>query len=119
MNEAAIKFSRKFQRFTHPDETEPAIEVIAFSNSFHERTMGALALTITIVEYGNIEAVKKIIKKDKIAVVFVELVQGERGIYTTTKEFLQQLRDACDAARALLVYDEVVFLLLVFIDVCC
>ncbi|GAB4842134.1 MAP kinase kinase kinase Win1 [Ancistrocladus abbreviatus] len=44
-NEAAIKFARKFQRFSHPNSENLPTEFIAFSNCFHGRTMGALALT--------------------------------------------------------------------------
>ncbi|CAL9754278.1 unnamed protein product, partial [Musa acuminata subsp. burmannicoides] len=44
-NEAAIKFARKFQRFSHPDKKFPATEFIAFTHSFHGRTMGSVALT--------------------------------------------------------------------------
>ncbi|KAJ4716528.1 putative Acetylornithine aminotransferase [Melia azedarach] len=95
-NEAAIKFARK--------------------------TMGAVALTskeqyrspfepvmpgVTFVEYGNIEATKKVIQHGKTAAVFVEPIQGEGGILSSTKEFLQFLRSACDEAGALLVFDEV------------
>ncbi|KAK1578053.1 hypothetical protein Q3G72_027149 [Acer saccharum] len=120
-NEAAIKFSRKFQRHSNPDAKEPATEFISFTNSFHGRTMGALALTskehyrspfepvmpgVTFVEYGNIEATKKLIQRGKTAAVFVEPIQGEGGIYSATKEFLQFLRSACDDAGALLVFDE-------------
>ncbi|KAI3983913.1 hypothetical protein MKX01_011621 [Papaver californicum] len=109
-NEAAIKFARKYQRFSHPDEKQPATEFISFTNSFHGRTMGALALTIkniSFLEYGNIKAVKEAILRGKTAAVFVEPIHGEGGIYSATKEFLQSLRDACDAAGALLVFDEV------------
>ncbi|EXB53372.1 Acetylornithine aminotransferase [Morus notabilis] len=121
-NEAAIKFARKFQRHSHPDTKEPATEFVSFTNSFHGRTMGALALTskenyrtpfqpvmpgVTFVEYGNIEATKELIRPGKTAAVFVEPIQGEGGIYSATKEFLQFLRRACDDAGALLVFDEV------------
>lgn len=121
-NEAAIKFARKFQKFSNPDVKQPPAEFISFSNSFHGRTMGALALTskeqyrtpfepvmpgVTFLEYGNIQAAVELIRTGKIAAVFVEPIQGEGGIYTATKEFLQALRSACDDAGTLLVYDEV------------
>ncbi|KAK9155246.1 hypothetical protein Sjap_002726 [Stephania japonica] len=121
-NEAAIKFARKFQRFSNPDDQQPATEFISFTNSFHGRTMGALALTskvqyrspfepvmpgVTFLEYGNIEAAKKAIQRGKTAAVFVEPIQGEGGIHSATKEFLQSLRVACDDAGALLIFDEV------------
>lgn len=121
-NEAAIKFARKFQKFSHPDEKQPPVEFIAFSNCFHGRTMGAVALTskeqyrspfepvmpgVTFLEYGNVQAAKELIQSGKIAAVFVEPIQGEGGIYSATKDFLQSLRTACDSAGSLLVFDEV------------
>ncbi|RRT82492.1 hypothetical protein B296_00007153 [Ensete ventricosum] len=126
-NEAAIKFARKFQRFSHADKKLPATEFIAFTNSFHGRTMGALALTskehyrspfepvmpgVMFLEYGNSEEAIKAIQPGKTAAVFVEPIQGEGGIYSATKDFLQVLRTACDNAGALLVYDEVGFTLI-------
>lgn len=120
-NEAAIKFARKFQRVARPDGDAPT-EFMSFTNCFHGRTMGSLALTskvqyrepfapvmpgATFAEYGNLEEAKKVIQSGKIAAVFVEPMQGEGGIHSATKEFLQGLRDACDEAGALLVFDEV------------
>ncbi|KAL0354848.1 UNVERIFIED_CONTAM: Acetylornithine aminotransferase, chloroplastic/mitochondrial [Sesamum radiatum] len=121
-NEAAIKFSRKYQRFLRPDDTNVPVEFIAFKNCFHGRTMGALALTskehyrspfepvmpgVTFLEYGNVQAAVEMIRSGKIAAVFVEPIQGEGGVYSATKEFLQSLRTACDDAGCLLVFDEV------------
>lgn len=121
-NEAAIKFARKYQRHTTSNGKVPATEFIAFSNCFHGRTLGALALTskvqyrtpfepvmpgVTFLEYGNAQAAVELIKQGKIAAVFVEPIQGEGGIYSATKEFLQSLHSACDEAGALLVFDEV------------
>ncbi|KAF3950265.1 hypothetical protein CMV_023952 [Castanea mollissima] len=121
-NEAAIKFARKFQRFSHPDEKQPATQFISFTNSFHGRTMGAVALTskehyrspfepvmpgVTFLEYGNIQAATELIQCGNTAAVFVEPIQGEGGIYSATKEFLYSLRRACDDFGSLLVFDEV------------
>ena len=121
-NEAAIKFARKFQRYSLTDKKEPATEFISFTNSFHGRTMGAVALTskehyrspfepvmpgVTFLEYGNIDAARKLIQSGKIAAVFVEPIQGEGGVHSATKEFLQPLRGACDDSGSLLVFDEV------------
>ncbi|KAK7256229.1 hypothetical protein RIF29_29668 [Crotalaria pallida] len=122
-NEAAIKFSRKYQKHTCTNNGKvPATEFIAFSNCFHGRTLGALALTskvqyrapfepvmpgVTFLEYGNAQAAVELIQQGKIAAVFVEPIQGEGGIYSATKEFLQSLRSACNDAGALLVFDEI------------
>jgi acetylornithine aminotransferase len=84
--------------------------------------MGALALTskeqyrfpfepvmpgVNFLEYGDVQAATELIKSGRIAAVFVEPIQGEGGIYSATKEFLQSLRSACDDAGSLLVFDEV------------
>ncbi|GAB2213066.1 hypothetical protein Droror1_Dr00021083 [Drosera rotundifolia] len=121
-NEAAIKFARKFQRCTHSGHESPPTGFIAFTNCFHGRTMGAVALTskehyrspfepvmpgVTFLEYGNAQAARELILSGSIAAVFIEPIQGEGGIYSATKEFLQSLRSACDEAGALLIYDEV------------
>lgn len=120
-NEAAIKFARKFQKVSC-DSDAHATEFVSFSNSFHGRTMGALALTskenyrlpfepvmpgVKFVKYGDIDGAKKAIVSGKTAAVFVEPIQGEGGIHSATKEFLQALRTACDDAGALLIFDEV------------
>eukprot|EP00250_Pteridium_aquilinum_P017316 c23568_g1_i3 orf=196-1716(-) len=131
-NEAAVKFSRKYQRSKSKDKDEsqwfkfgqehPATEFVAFTNSFHGRTIGALALTskekyrapfepimpgVQFVEFGNLEAAQKAIQRGKTAAVFVEPVQGEGGIYPAMVSFLRGLRKCCDESGALLVFDEV------------
>ncbi|RWR81901.1 acetylornithine aminotransferase, mitochondrial-like protein [Cinnamomum micranthum f. kanehirae] len=121
-NQAAIKFARKFQRFSCPDVKCPATEIIAFTSSFHGRTMGSLALTakehyrsplerdmpgVIFSEYGNIGMAKNAIQPGKTAAVFVEPVRGEGGMYSARKEFLQALRSACDDTGALLFFNEV------------
>lgn len=121
-NEAAIKFARKFQRFSCPEGKQTPTSFISFTNSFHGRTIGALALTskeyyrspfepvmpgVTFLEYGDIQAARELILQGSVAAVFVEPIQGEGGIYSATKEFLLALRTACDDAGSLLVFDEV------------
>ncbi|KAH6755215.1 HOPW1-1-interacting 1 [Perilla frutescens var. hirtella] len=103
-NEAAMEFSRKFQGYSHPDKREAPVEFIAFSKSFHGRTPFE---PVTLVEYGNARAAVELIQIRKIAAVFVEPVQGEGGVHSSTKEFLQSLRTACDKSGCLLVFDEV------------
>ena len=123
-NEGAIKFARKLQmqRARDAGETEWATETVSFSNSFHGRTLGALNLTWkeayrtpfeplspghTFATYGDLESAKKAIAKGKTAAVFVEPVQGEGGIFPADEAFLRGLREICDEAGAVLVFDEV------------
>lgn len=122
-NEAAIKFARKYQRVKHGDAPSHPTEFVSFSNCFHGRTMGALALTYKqqyrtpfepimpgaaqFAEYGSLESAAAAIQAGKTAAVFVEPVQGEGGVFPATKQFLEGLRKLCDDAGALLVFDEV------------
>merc|ERR1712166_824169 len=60
-------------------------------------------------EYNNLESVKAIFEsnKDSIAAVILEPVVGNSGFIKPDKEFLQGIRELCDANGALLVFDEV------------
>merc|ERR1712134_9621 len=60
-------------------------------------------------EYNNIDSVKAIFddNKDEIAAVILEPVVGNSGFIKPSKEFLQGIRDLCDANGSLLVFDEV------------
>jgi acetylornithine aminotransferase len=58
-------------------------------------------------EFLNLKSAAEHIKKGETCAVFVEPVQGEGGINAATAEFLLGLRTLCDAAGALLIFDEV------------
>jgi len=126
-NEGALKFARKWARVQagidpyDATATAPS-EIVSFTNSFHGRTMGALALTYKeqykspflpmmpgaqLAEYNNLESAAKVIKKGKTCAVFVEPLQGEGGITLGTPEFLAGLKKLCEEAGALLIFDEV------------
>ncbi|MDX2022883.1 MAG: aspartate aminotransferase family protein [Deltaproteobacteria bacterium] len=118
-NEAALKIARRYQVTCkqQPNRTE----IIAFEGSFHGRTMGALSVTgqtkyregfgplvpgVTFVPYGNLDAVKVHLGPNTCAVI-VEPIAAEGGILVPPPGYLLQLRQACDAAGALLIFDEV------------
>ena len=50
-----------------------------------------------------------LILQGKTAAVIVEPLQGEGGIFAASKEYLQHLRNLCDEAGALLIFDEVMY----------
>jgi acetylornithine aminotransferase len=125
-NEGAIKFARKLQmtraRENDANATTWATETVSFSNSFHGRTLGALNLTWkeayrvpfeplspghTFATYGDLESARAAIVPGKTAAVFVEPVQGEGGVFPADEAFLRGLREICDDAGAVLVFDEV------------
>lgn len=123
-NEAALKFARKLARVKAEaaGAETPATGMVSFTSSFHGRTMGALSLTsvtgyrapfeplvpgVKFATYGDLDSARKAIVKGETCAVFVEPVQGEGGCYPATKAFLQGLRQICDEAGAVLVFDEV------------
>jgi acetylornithine aminotransferase len=125
-NEAAIKFARRVAKAkavaAGMAEEESATQMVAFTRSFHGRTMGALALTanpkykspflpmldgVHQATYGDLESAAALIKKGETCMVIIEPVQGEGGVWPAQAAFLQGLRKLCDDAGALLVFDEV------------
>jgi acetylornithine/N-succinyldiaminopimelate aminotransferase len=117
-NEGAIKFARKWARANgHSNKSG----LVAFTGSFHGRSMGSLALTATkkyrepfepligdvsFAEFNNLASARQAIGRQTCGVI-VEPVQGEGGVTPATPEFLQGLRAICDGAGALLIVDEV------------
>lgn len=110
-NDAAMKLATKHtgrRRF------------IAFRKAYHGDTVGALSCfgskhfreqfpglnaDVTFLPFGEIDPLSDI--DETIAAVLIEPVQGEAGIYPPPEGFLQALRERCDSAGALLVFDEV------------
>ena len=110
-NEAALKISRLTGKK----------KIVAFVNSFHGRTMGALSMTgqsgkrdpfkplipnISFLPYGDERALKRGISK-RTAMVIVEPIQGEAGVIVPAKGFLKKVRERTSEVGALLAVDEV------------
>lgn len=117
-NEGALKFARKL---AYVNEKANKTNFVSFTQAFHGRTMGALAMTPTdkyqkpfkpmvpgavVGEFNNIASAREVIDQDTVAVI-VEPIQGEGGINVATAEFLQALRQLCDEHGALLIFDEI------------
>lgn len=117
-NEAMLKLAR---RHFYAKGQKEKVRFIAFHNSFHGRTMGAVALTgtpkyhegfgpmvsgITHVAYGDVAAVEAVMGPD-VAGIFVEPVQGEGGVLPAPPGYLNELRRLADTHGALLLVDEV------------
>jgi acetylornithine/succinyldiaminopimelate/putrescine aminotransferase len=95
--------------------------VIALDNSFHGRTMGALALTgqpkyrkdfepmlagVRFVPKDNIEALRAAMD-EKVCGIMLEPIQGEGGIQVSSREFLHACREVADQNNAALIFDEI------------
>jgi len=118
-NEAALKLARRYQIVTRgqPERTE----IVAFDNSFHGRTLGALSVTgqpkyregfgplvtpVRFVPFGDVAAARAAIT-ERTAAVIVEPIQAEGGINLPPAGYLQELRRACTDAGAVLIFDEI------------
>jgi predicted acetylornithine/succinylornithine family transaminase len=115
--EAAIKILHAHGRKIHPEK----YEIIALENSFHGRTVGALALTgqpqyradfeplMPGVKHIHIcdEAALEAAVTERTAGIVVETIQGEGGIYPISADWLRKARALADRHNALLVYDEI------------
>ena len=110
-NETAFKLSRLTGR----------TRVIVADQSFHGRTMGALALTaqpkkqepfaplpgdVTVVPFGDPAALVEAVTEDTAA-VFLEPIQGEGGVRPAPEGYLATARSVTRNYGALLVIDEV------------
>jgi acetylornithine/N-succinyldiaminopimelate aminotransferase len=115
--EGALKMVRAAGHATSPEKSI----VIALDNSFHGRTMGALALTgqpkyrkdfdpmlegVRFVPRNDVEALRAAMD-GKVCAIVLEPIQGEGGIQETTPEFLQACRALADQHQAALIYDEI------------
>ncbi len=115
--EASLKLVR---RHFHARGEKDRYRVIAFENSFHGRTLGALAATgqdkyrdgfgplsgVTHVPYGDLARTREALGPD-VAAILLELVQGEGGVVPAPPGFLRELRAMTDASGAFLVLDEI------------
>lgn len=95
-------------------------EIVAFKNSYHGATHGALSLhaqeevksafrpllpQIVQADFNCVEDLELI--TGRTAAVLIEPIQAEAGILYPTPEFIHQLREKCDQTGAQLIFDEV------------
>jgi predicted acetylornithine/succinylornithine family transaminase len=117
-NEAAIKLARKW---AGKQQSERGRGIIAACNSFHGRTLGALAATaqekyqkpfgplvpgFTYVPFGDLRALEEALT-DQVCAVMLEPIQGEGGVNVPPEEYLPSVRRLCTERGALLILDEV------------
>jgi 4-aminobutyrate aminotransferase / (S)-3-amino-2-methylpropionate transaminase / 5-aminovalerate transaminase len=116
--ENAVKFARSYTR-------RPA--VLAFDGGFHGRTLLALSLTskthpykvglgpfapeVYRVSFDDLVEIEKAFKTriaaEEVAAIVFEPVQGESGFIVPSQEFVEGVREICDANGIVMVADEV------------
>jgi acetylornithine/N-succinyldiaminopimelate aminotransferase len=118
-NEAAIKLARLYG---HKKNVEaPAIVVL--EKAFHGRTIATLSATgsrkvqagfeplvagFVRVPFDDLEALSRVAEANRsVVAVLAELLQGEGGVNVCHDDYLNGLREICDAQGWLLMLDEV------------
>ncbi|MCB0546654.1 MAG: aspartate aminotransferase family protein [Phaeodactylibacter sp.] len=113
--EGAIKIARKY---AHSNGRGGGI--ISMENSFHGRTLAAIATGkermqrgfgpmpsgFHKVPFNDIEAIREATSED-IAAIILEPVQGEGGINVAKPCYLRALRELCDRENIVLIFDEI------------
>jgi acetylornithine/N-succinyldiaminopimelate aminotransferase len=118
-NEGALKLARKYGH----DKGIARPEIVVYENAFHGRSIATLSATgNTKVQQGfgplvegfirvplnDIAALKQATEGNpNVVAVFFETIQGEGGINPMRVDYLQQVRQLCDARDWLLMIDEV------------
>jgi len=116
--EAALKLARAHAGAAGKKKR---VRFLAMENSFHGRTMGAVATTATakyrepfapvmpgvaFVRFNDIADLRRKFAED-VCAVCIETVQGEGGIRPVSREFLAEARKLTRASGALLIADEI------------
>lgn len=118
--ETAIKAARKWGYTKKGIEPNKA-EIIAATQNFHGRTTTIISFStdedyrngfgpftpgFSIVEFGNIESLKKAINKNSAAFL-VEPIQGEAGIIIPPEGYLREAEKLCRENNMLFIVDEI------------
>jgi acetylornithine/N-succinyldiaminopimelate aminotransferase len=118
-NEGALKLVR-FYGHKHGN---PEAQTIVMERAWHGRTLATLAATgndkarkgfdplpsgFIRVPYNDIGAIERVAAQDsRVQAVWLEVLQGEGGLYVADREYVRALRALCDQRGWLLMVDEV------------
>ena len=115
--ELALKMARAHGRKISPEK----FQIVSLENSFHGRTMGALAITgqakyradfeplipgVHFVPPNDSAALDEAVSEQTCGIV-IEAIQGEGGIKAMTPAYLRHARELADRHNALLIFDEI------------
>lgn len=116
--EGAFKLAR---RYFYDRGERRRVEFVSTHESFHGRTMGAIAATgqpkyqegfaplmpgVRHVSYGDLDELTRAIGAETAAVI-LEPIQGNAGVNVPPPGYLRAVRDLCTRTGALLIFDEV------------
>lgn len=115
--EGALKIAKAHGNKVSPEKNE----IIALENSFHGRSIGALAITgqakyrndfepllpnVRFIPRHDIDALVESVT-DRTAGIVLELIQGEGGIYPIGEKMTRVARELADRHNAMLLFDEI------------
>lgn len=118
--ETAFKAARRWAYDVKGIENGKA-EIIACNGNFHGRTMLAVSLSsdeeyrrgfgpmlpnVKLVDYGNLDALKKEITPNTAAFI-IEPIQGEAGIVIPPEGYLKAAKELCFENNVLFIADEI------------
>ena len=118
-NECAIKVARKYAEEKHGKD---CYTIVTLKNSFHGRTLTTLAATgqdvfhekftpltpgFEYAEANNIDDLKEIAKRVKIAGVMIECIQGEGGVMPLEADYVKAVREFTEENDIIMIVDEV------------
>ena len=119
--EAALKLARAHAGVLRSEGKTIGTKFLAVEQSFHGRTMGAVATThkekyrepfapvMPNVEFVRFNDVADLRAKfsNEVCGICIEAIQGEGGVRPISQEFLAAARELCDSTGALLLADEI------------
>ena len=119
--EAALKLARAHAGLLRAEGKSIGTDFLALEQSFHGRTIGAVATThkekyrepfapvMPGVEFVRFNSVSDLRAKfsSEVCGICIEAVQGEGGVRPVSQEFFAAARELCDSTGALLLVDEI------------
>jgi len=119
--ETAIKLCRRWG-YQVKGIPENKAKIIVCTDNFHGRTTTVISFStdpdskrqygpytpgFTVIPYNDIPSLIKALEDKDVAGFLVEPIQGEAGVVVPDEGYLQKVRQACTAAGALFIADEI------------
>src|ERR1700761_5398662 len=120
-NEAAMKLARAYAGLQRSEGKALGTRFLAFENSFHGRTMGAVSAThkekyrepfeplvpgVDFVRFNDVDHLRASFSNE-VCAILIEAIQGEGGIRPVSHEFFAAARELTKSTGALLIADEI------------
>ena len=123
--EAALKLARAHAGLLRSEGKRVGTRFLAVEQSFHGRTMGAVATThkekyrlpfepvmggVEFVRFNDVADLRAKFhdaQAEPVCAICIEAVQGEGGVRPVSREFITAARELCDSTGALLLADEI------------